>query len=73
MAQYPALRETIRLVASRVLSDAVDQTTVKMKDILLREKDPFTMNDFLQQWVNKLKFDRYDYLVTFIFLSFFYS
>ena len=60
MGQYPALRETIRLVASRVLSDAVDQTTVKMKDILQREKDPFTMNDFLQQWVNKLKFDRYD-------------
>ena len=58
IAQYPALRETIRSAASRVLSEAVEGTTHKMRELLAREKDPFTMNDFLQQWVNKLKFDR---------------
>jgi interferon-induced GTP-binding protein Mx1 len=27
--------------------------------VLVREKDPFTLNDFLQQWVNKLRYDRF--------------
>jgi interferon-induced GTP-binding protein Mx1 len=49
LQQYPSLRETIGLVASRVLNKAVEEATLKLNEILAREKDPFTMNDFLQQ------------------------
>lgn len=60
LQQYPSLRETIRVVASRVLNTAVEEATLKLMEILEREKDPFTMNDFLQQRVNKLKFERFN-------------
>ena len=32
-----------------------------------KEKDPFTLNDFLQQWVNKLRFDRFSTAVDDVF------
>lgn len=57
--QYPALRDTLRTVAARILTDALDKCSKLLSDILSREKDPFTLNDFLQQWVNKLRFDRF--------------
>ena len=60
LVQYPSLRDTIRVVAARVLNEAVEEATKKVNDLLAREKDPFTMNDFLQQWVNKLRFDRFN-------------
>jgi interferon-induced GTP-binding protein Mx1 len=67
LVQYPALRDALRQAAARVLSDAVDETTKKLNDILSREKDPFTMNDFLQQWVNKLRYDRFSEAVDGVF------
>ena len=67
LIQYPTLRETIRLVASKVLNEAMDDATKKLNEVLMREKDPFTMNDFLQQWVNKLRYDRFNEAVNVCF------
>lgn len=65
--QYPSLREGLRIASARVLLDAVDDTTRKLQDALGREKDPFTLNDFLQQWVNKLRFDKFSEAVDNVF------
>jgi interferon-induced GTP-binding protein Mx1 len=59
VTQYPALRQTIRGVAARILSDAIDDCMKKLEEVVGRERDPFTLNEFLQQWVNKLRFDRF--------------
>jgi len=60
LVQYPSLRDAIRAVAARVLNEAADEATKKVADLLAREKDPFTVNDFLQQWVNKRRVDRFN-------------
>lgn len=60
LVQYPSLRDTIRMVAAQVLDDAVEEAAKKVADLLAREKDPFTMNDFLQQWINKVRLDRFN-------------
>jgi interferon-induced GTP-binding protein Mx1 len=57
--QYPGLRDALRTMTETVLRTLADETALKLKDVLVREKDPFTLNDFLQQWVNKLRFDRF--------------
>lgn len=31
-----------------------------MDDLIQREKDPFTINDFLTQHINKIRFDRFE-------------
>ena len=59
LKQYPALRAEIRIATATILNDTADDTTRQLFDTLDREKDPFTLNDFLQQWVNKLRFDRF--------------
>lgn len=59
LAQYPALQEAIRNVTEVVLQQFSTITVEKLTELMQREKDPFTMNDFLQQWVNKLRFDRF--------------
>ena len=60
MVQYPALRDVIRSVASKVLSESLEGCTSKMAELIEREKDPFTLNDFLQQRVNKIKLDEFN-------------
>ena len=60
LVQYPSLRDAIRAVAARVLNEAADEASKKVADLLAREKDPFTVNDFLQQWVNKRRVDRFN-------------
>lgn len=59
MVQYPALRDVIRSVASKVLCASLESCTSKMVELISREKDPFTLNDFLQQWVNKIKLEKF--------------
>jgi hypothetical protein len=59
LAQYPALKDEIRIATATILSECADDTTRQLNDTMDREKDPFTLNDFLQQWVNKLRFDRF--------------
>jgi hypothetical protein len=60
MVQYPALRDVIRSVASKVLCASLESCTMKMAELIAREKDPFTLNDFLQQWVNKIKLEKFN-------------
>jgi interferon-induced GTP-binding protein Mx len=67
MAQFPALRDSIRFAASTVLSEIFDEILNTLDLVLEREKDPFTLNDFLQQWVNKLRFDGFSNAVDGVF------
>lgn len=67
LVQYPVLKETLRKVAAQVLIETADEVTRRLMDNLYREKDPFTMNDFLQQWVNKLRYDRFTHAVDLCF------
>jgi interferon-induced GTP-binding protein Mx1 len=57
--QYPKLRDAFHSVIEKVLTDTADDVVNKLNGILDREKDPFTLNDFLQQWVNKIRFDKF--------------
>lgn len=46
-------------MAATVLEEAATKAQAHVHEVLTREKDPFTLNDFLQQWVNKLRHDRF--------------
>ena len=37
-----------------------EECTKVLEALLAREKDPFTINDFLQAHINKLRYDRFD-------------
>ena len=56
---YPVLRDAYRGVASRIHETAEADCTVSVEAVLGREKDPFTVNDFLQAHINKLRHDRF--------------
>mmetsp|Transcript_3290 Transcript_3290/g.4634 ORF Transcript_3290/g.4634 Transcript_3290/m.4634 type:complete len:751 (+) Transcript_3290:51-2303(+) len=58
--QYPALRDAIRKVAAQVLETSLDEANSLVDEMLDREKDPFTVNDFLAQHVNKIRYDRFE-------------
>jgi hypothetical protein len=55
VVQYPALREAVRGVARSVLEEAHASALEALDDLLRKEKDPFTVNDFLEQHINKLR------------------
>jgi interferon-induced GTP-binding protein Mx1 len=59
LGHYPILQESLKNATEKVLQEATQKALVKLTEILQREKDPFTLNEFLQQWVNKLRFDRF--------------
>jgi len=65
--QYPALRDAIKLITEKTLSIMVDETSDTLNRTLAREKDPFTLNAFLPQWVNKIRFDRFNKAVDKVF------
>ena len=48
--QYPGLREGIKSVTERALATMAEETDTKLRNILNKEKDPFTLNMFLPQW-----------------------
>jgi interferon-induced GTP-binding protein Mx1 len=56
---YPNLREMMKSINEKILESLTHKSVERMHDLLFREKDPFTLNEFLQQWVNKLRFDRF--------------
>ncbi|CAM9610022.1 unnamed protein product [Chrysoparadoxa australica] len=58
--QYPALREAVRGVASRALEVAYEEALTAVDDLIKKEKDPFTINDFLEAHINKLRYDRFE-------------
>lgn len=53
------LQNVVKKATERVLENLAEETTQKLSDVLYREKDPFTLNIFLPQWVNKLRHDRF--------------
>ena len=65
--QYPGLREGIKSVTERALAAMAEETGKKLSSILNKEKDPFTLNMFLPQWVNKLRYDRFKAAVENVF------
>lgn len=56
---YPNLLEMMKSINEKILESLTHKSVERMHDLLFREKDPFTLNEFLQQWVNKLRFDRF--------------
>jgi interferon-induced GTP-binding protein Mx1 len=56
---YPVLRDAYRGVAARILETAETDCVEAVDKVLAREKDPFTLNDFLQAHINKLRHDRF--------------
>lgn len=59
LAAYPQLQYAMRDVTNNVLQVAAQQAQTRLEEEIRREKEPFTLNDFLQQWVNKLRYDRF--------------
>jgi len=57
---YPALRESFREVASTILEASEDEALRLLEGLVVREKDPFTINEFLQAHINKLRYDRFE-------------
>lgn len=55
LSQYPNLCKELQAIAATILNAATEECKAKLSDIIIREKDPFTLNDFLQQWINKLR------------------
>jgi interferon-induced GTP-binding protein Mx1 len=67
LSQYPGLKNALISVIEKLLADSASNAIDKLADCSNREKDPFTMNDFLQQWVNKIRFDRFSSAVDVVF------
>ena len=58
-SQYPGLRKCIKEIVQTSLKKISKNSIEHLVDLMNREKDPFTLNEFLQQWVNKIKYDRF--------------
>jgi len=59
-ASYPTLRESFQVVASSILETSEDEALQLLEGLVVREKDPFTINEFLQAHINKLRYDRFE-------------
>ena len=59
-ASYPVLRESFQAVASSILETSEHEALRLLEGLVLREKDPFTINEFLQAHINKLRYDRFE-------------
>jgi interferon-induced GTP-binding protein Mx1 len=57
---YPTLRESFQIVASSILETSEDEALQLLDGLVVREKDPFTINEFLQAHINKLRYDRFE-------------
>jgi len=60
---YPILRESLNEVASSILEESENQALQLLEGLVVREKDPFTINEFLQAHINKLRYDRFEFAV----------
>lgn len=63
LVQYPGLKQTLGKIVDEILETTCKKARDIVVEMLNREKDPFTLNDFLQQWVNKIRFDRFSVAV----------
>lgn len=57
---YPNLRASFQTVASSILESSEEEALGLLEGLVIREKDPFTINEFLQAHINKLRFDRFE-------------
>lgn len=57
---YPALRDSLNEVASSILEESESQALRLLDGLVVREKDPFTINEFLRAHINKLRYDRFE-------------
>lgn len=45
---------------TRILEELLEKVSKEIDNIVQREKDPFTINDFLTQHINKIRYDRFE-------------
>mmetsp|Transcript_28903 Transcript_28903/g.89335 ORF Transcript_28903/g.89335 Transcript_28903/m.89335 type:complete len:647 (+) Transcript_28903:776-2716(+) len=57
---YPVLRDSLGAIASSILEESENQALQLLDGLVVREKDPFTINEFLQAHINKLRYDRFE-------------
>uniref|UniRef100_A0A7S3JVN6 Dynamin-type G domain-containing protein n=1 Tax=Aureoumbra lagunensis TaxID=44058 RepID=A0A7S3JVN6_9STRA len=57
---YPVLRDAFDTAANSILEQTEDEAITLIDSLLLREKDPFTINEFLQAHINKLRYDKFE-------------
>jgi len=57
---YPVLREEFVQVTATILEKTEEKCIKLLEALILREKDPFTINEFLQAHINKLRYDRFE-------------
>ena len=60
IVHYPKLKETFRSIVSTALDSLLENTEEQINDLIQQEKDPFTINDFLIQHINKIRYDRFE-------------
>jgi hypothetical protein len=56
---FVGLQVSIKGVLDTILTQACTSVSNALSNLLQYEKDPFTLNEFLIQWCNKLKYDRF--------------
>mmetsp|Transcript_21901 Transcript_21901/g.65671 ORF Transcript_21901/g.65671 Transcript_21901/m.65671 type:complete len:750 (+) Transcript_21901:40-2289(+) len=57
---YPILRNSLNEVVLSILEESEGQALQLLDGLVMREKDPFTINEFLQAHINKLRYDRFE-------------
>jgi len=66
---YPVLRDALQDLTASILEQTEDKAVKLLEGLVQREKDPFTVNEFLQAHINKLRYDRFAAAVEKSFVS----
>ncbi len=56
---YPALRKAIKGVVEQALDKVYELALEAVDNLISKEKDPFSINDFLEQHINKIRYDKF--------------
>lgn len=57
---YPVLRDAFQTLTASILESTEEEAIHLLEGLIAREKDPFTINEFLQAHINKLRYDRFE-------------
>lgn len=57
---YPVLRDAFQTLTASILEVTEEEAIDLLQGLIAREKDPFTINEFLQAHINKLRYDRFE-------------
>jgi len=63
LAQFPGMRDALRVEIESILEKMSSEAHKQLLQVIAREQDPFTLNDYLEQRVNKIRFDRFSQAV----------